>query len=48
VNYVWWALSRAGHHHYYELGLTAAELLRLRDELVRLLDLLRACAAPPA
>ncbi|MET0492312.1 MAG: hypothetical protein ABW000_04185 [Actinoplanes sp.] len=41
VSYVWWALSRAGHHHHYELGVTAAELLRLRDELVLILHLLR-------
>ena len=41
VSYVWWALSRAGHHHHYELGVTAAELLRLRHELVLILDLLR-------
>jgi hypothetical protein len=41
VNYVWWALSRAGHHHNYELGVTSAELVRLRDELVVLLGLLR-------
>jgi len=46
VSYVWWALSRAGHHHYYELGITVAELLRLRDELVLLLDLLQKCAVP--
>jgi hypothetical protein len=45
VSYVWWALSRAGHHHYYELGVTAAELLRLRDELVLLLGLLRSADA---
>lgn len=31
--YVWWALSRAGHHHGYELGLTSAELGRLRQEV---------------
>lgn len=48
VNYLWWALSRAGHHHYYELGVTAAELRRLRDELVLLRDLLRGCATPAA
>ncbi|NMO57597.1 hypothetical protein HH310_41330 [Actinoplanes sp. TBRC 11911] len=36
ASYLWWALSRAGHHHRYELGLTVSELLRLRDELKRL------------
>jgi hypothetical protein len=29
--YAWSALSRAGHHHSYELGLTAGELRRLRE-----------------
>jgi hypothetical protein len=41
VSYVWWALSRAGHHHHYELGITSAELTRLRDELVELVEVLR-------
>jgi hypothetical protein len=41
VSYVWWALSRAGHHHHYELGITATELLRLRGELVLLIEALR-------
>jgi hypothetical protein len=41
VSYVWWALSRAGHHHHYELGITSAELTRLRDELVELIEVLR-------
>ena len=36
ASYLWWALSRAGHHHRYELGITVTELLRLRDELERL------------
>jgi hypothetical protein len=45
ASYLWWALSRAGHHHYYELGLTSAELVRLRNELVELLGLLRNRAA---
>jgi hypothetical protein len=26
VNHVWWVLTRAGHHHPYELAPTAAEL----------------------
>lgn len=33
ASYLWWALSRAGHHHRYELGITVAELVRLRTEL---------------
>jgi len=41
VSYVWWALSRAGHHHHYELGITSAELTRLRDEVVELVEVLR-------
>jgi hypothetical protein len=45
ASYLWWALSRAGHHHYYELGITSAELVRLRDELVELVGLLRNRAA---
>jgi hypothetical protein len=48
ASYVWWALSRAGHHHYYELGVTSAELLRLRRELVVLLELLRNLPRPGA
>ncbi|WP_446218654.1 hypothetical protein [Micromonospora sp. IBHARD004] len=31
AGYAWSALSRAGHHHCYELGLTAGELRRLRE-----------------
>ena len=46
VSYVWWALSRAGHHHRYELGITAAELLRLRTELVDLIEQLQNCPVP--
>jgi len=33
ASYLWWALSRAGHHHRYELGITVTELHRLRTEL---------------
>ncbi|MEW2381454.1 hypothetical protein AB0873_05085 [Micromonospora sp. NPDC047707] len=33
AGYAWSALSRAGHHHCYELGLTAGELQRLRDSV---------------
>ena len=41
AGFLWWALSRAGHHHSYQLGITPAELTRLRTELndvVALLD----------
>ncbi|GGR73171.1 hypothetical protein GCM10010169_16450 [Micromonospora fulviviridis] len=31
AGYAWSALSRAGHHHCYELGLIAGELRRLRE-----------------
>jgi hypothetical protein len=36
--YLWTVLSRAGHHPY-ELGITAAELTRLRTELVDIVTL---------
>jgi hypothetical protein len=42
ASYLWWALSRAGHHHRYELGITVAELHRLRAELTTLDQQLRA------
>jgi hypothetical protein len=37
----WATLSQAGHHHAYELGLTAAELRRLRDEVQAIIPSLR-------
>ncbi|MFY1696717.1 hypothetical protein O7623_21765 [Solwaraspora sp. WMMD791] len=40
ASYLWWALSRAGHHHHYELGVTAAELTRFRTELLEIVGLL--------
>jgi len=40
AGYLWWALSRAGHHHPYELGITAGELARLRTELIDVVALL--------
>jgi hypothetical protein len=40
ASYLWWALSRAGHHHTYELGITATELARLRAELIEIIALL--------
>lgn len=43
AGYAWWALSRAGHHHCYELGLTATELRVLRDAVAMVIsDLARA------
>jgi hypothetical protein len=35
--YAWSALSRAGHHHSYELGLTAGELRRLREAVATII-----------
>jgi hypothetical protein len=40
----WASLSQAGHHHAYELGLTAAELRRLRAETRDIITGLRAAA----
>lgn len=37
---LWSSLSRAGHHHSYELALTAGELNRLRIEIRQVLPLL--------
>jgi hypothetical protein len=37
----WAALSRGGHHHSYELALTATELRHLRDEVAAVIDCLR-------
>ncbi|MDI5936674.1 MULTISPECIES: hypothetical protein [unclassified Micromonospora] len=48
AGYLWWALSRAGHHHSYELGVTAAELTRLRTDLLDLVTLLDHLEAPHA
>lgn len=38
---VWAVLSRAGHHHSYELGLTASELHRLLEEATATIAALR-------
>jgi hypothetical protein len=43
----WATLSQAGHHHSYEVGLTAAELRRLRDEVQALIPRLRPADARP-
>jgi hypothetical protein len=47
ASYLWWALSRAGHHHPYELGVNIAELTRLRNELIDLITLLDNADPPP-
>jgi hypothetical protein len=44
--YLWTVLSRAGHHHPYELGITVAELTRLRTELIDIVTLLDHAHAP--
>lgn len=41
ATHAWAALSRASHHHSYELGLTATELGHLRDEVRDIVTLLR-------
>ncbi len=46
AGYLWWALSRAGHHHRYELGLTVGELVRLRAELVAVAEQLMRAGRP--
>ncbi|MFE9958142.1 hypothetical protein [Micromonospora sp. NPDC005299] len=38
AGYTWSALSRAGHHHCYELGLTAGELGRLREMVATIIS----------
>jgi hypothetical protein len=47
ATHAWATLSRAGHHHSYELALTANELRHLRDEVATVIVGLRA-AAPQA
>ncbi|WP_422734177.1 hypothetical protein ACN26Y_02465 [Micromonospora sp. WMMD558] len=46
AGYAWSALSRAGHHHCYELGLTAAELRRLRETVATVIGDLAALERP--
>ena len=41
ASHAWAALSRGGHHHSYELALTATELRNLRDEVADVIDGLR-------
>ncbi|WP_196255771.1 hypothetical protein [Micromonospora sp. WMMC415] len=45
AGYAWSALSRAGHHHCYELGLTAAELRRLRETVAAVVGELASAGA---
>ncbi|WP_250028815.1 hypothetical protein [Paractinoplanes maris] len=40
VAMLWWSLSRAGHHHSYELALTAGELTHLHAEVGEVVKLL--------
>lgn len=44
ASHAWVALSRGGHHHSYELALTAAELRHLRNEVAAVIDGLRLVA----
>jgi len=41
AHHVWATLSQAGHHHAYELGLTAAELRQLLDDTTEITAALR-------
>ncbi|MEV4344983.1 hypothetical protein AB0J83_10945 [Actinoplanes sp. NPDC049596] len=43
--YLWWALSRAGHHHGYELALTAGELRHLHTEVRSMVEVLEFSSA---
>jgi hypothetical protein len=38
VGYLWWALSRAGHHHGYGLALTVGELRHLYGEVKAVME----------
>jgi hypothetical protein len=38
---LWWQLSRAGHHHSYELAPTAGELKHLHTEVREALQVLQ-------
>ncbi|WP_328459418.1 hypothetical protein OHA21_27060 [Actinoplanes sp. NBC_00393] len=46
AGYLWSVLSRAGHHHWYELGVTAGELARYHSELLEIIALLDAVGRP--
>ena len=43
--YLWWALSRAGHHHGYELAPTATELRHLHQEVSDMVEALSFAAS---
>lgn len=45
ATHAWVSLSRAGHHHSYELALTATELHHLRTEVTAVITGLRAIPA---
>jgi hypothetical protein len=47
ATHAWTALSQAGHHHTYELALTASELSQLRDEAAAVIVGLRTTRASP-
>ena len=38
--YLWWALSRVGHHHGHELASTAGELRHLHAEVLAMVAVL--------
>lgn len=42
AHHTWATLSQGGHHHAYELGLTAAELTQLLDDATEIVTALRA------
>ena len=42
IAYLWWALSRVGHHSGYELAPTGSELRRLHTDVVGVVRLLAA------
>jgi 3',5'-cyclic AMP phosphodiesterase CpdA len=48
VRAAWASLSRACHHHHYELGPTAAELERWMLQTKRLVEVLRQARSPGA
>jgi hypothetical protein len=46
ADYAWTALSRAGHHHSYELALTAHELRALGQEVAEVVAALHVACSP--
>ena len=45
VNHAWWILSRAGHHHPYELAPTGQELAAWLDEVLLIISALASTQA---